>query len=76
MLIATDSAKTEVLFLRACRDRFSSSIWTVPAARMRAKIIDRVPLSQKSIQILGAGLRNRRPAKGCKPKVRTADQAA
>ncbi|TAU72996.1 integrase [Rhizobium leguminosarum] len=53
----------ELLILTACRSGelrqmqwdeidFSSAIWTVPAARMKAKFIHRVPLSQKSIQIL------------------------
>ncbi|QFY62030.1 tyrosine-type recombinase/integrase [Rhizobium grahamii] len=57
----------ELLILTACRSGelrqmqwdeidFSSAIWTVPAARMKAKIIHRVPLSQKGIQILRSRL--------------------
>lgn len=57
----------ELLILTACRSGelrqmqwkeidFSHAIWTVPASRMKAKVIHRVPLTSRAIEILEARL--------------------
>jgi integrase len=57
----------ELVILTACRSGelrqmqwhevdFSSAIWTIPASRMKAKVMHRIPLTPRAIEILEAQL--------------------
>ncbi|MCS3744349.1 integrase [Rhizobium sp. BK661] len=65
----------ELLVLTACRSGevsqmqwseidFSDAIWTVPAKRMKAKVIHRVPLTPRGIEILESRLKKSETGEG------------
>ncbi|CAH0338610.1 tyrosine-type recombinase/integrase [Rhizobium sp. CECT 9324] len=52
LLILTASRSGEVRQMRWEEIDFSSAVWIVPASRMKAKVIHRVPLTPRGIEIL------------------------
>ena len=51
-LILTACRSGEVRGMKWCEIDFKNAIWTIPAQRMKAKVLHRVPLSKRALEIL------------------------
>ncbi|MHC2261411.1 tyrosine-type recombinase/integrase [Sinorhizobium meliloti] len=52
LLILTASRSGEIRQMHWAEIDFSDAVWTVPASRMKAKVMHRVPLAQRAIVLL------------------------
>ncbi|MBB3542460.1 site-specific integrase [Rhizobium sp. BK399] len=64
LLILTASRSGELRQMQWNEIDFSNAIWTVPAARMKAKVIHRVPLTPRGIEILESRLESSETGEG------------